>query len=400
MQINKDKKIYQIWKNNINNKKKLLIDKQFLSRIRGQKFSSSNYSIKKGTLLNKIENEKISINLKENRKEKQSKLIKYKINQQIKRFQHNYFFILLFLVFLKTIFSLPEELPDQLPKFFDLREKYNQCQSLLKIRNQGNCGCCWASATTSVINDKICINSNGKSQEYISETDLITCCENCFNQSDIEKGCGGGNEREAFKYWINNGLPSEGTYNHKKPCKPFIFDKEKANTTNLECQSNCIDDSTPKIIKGSDIKFINNSENAEIEIMKEIYINGSVTASFFTYKDFGNYWNKNCSNNLKGIYNHTEEGEKTGAHTIKIIGWGNEIINGEEVPYWICVNSWGKKHCNGVFKFIRGINNCGIESCITTTYIDSQVLISTKKSIIAFENNFFSFKKLKNKDFR
>ena len=77
--------------------------------------------------------------------------------------------------------------------------------------------------------------------------------------------------------------------------------------------------------------------------MKEIYIIGSVTASFFTYKDFGNYWNKNCSNDLKGIYNHSEEGEKTGSHTIKIIGWGNEIINGKEVPYWLCVNSWGKK---------------------------------------------------------
>ena len=107
------------------------------------------------------------------KKEKNSKLIKYQRKEQIKKAQNYYFFILLFLflIFIKTIFSLPEELP----KFFDLREKYNQCQSLFTIRNQGNCGCCWASATTSVISDKICINSNGNNQEYISETELNYC---------------------------------------------------------------------------------------------------------------------------------------------------------------------------------------------------------------------------------
>lgn len=96
------------------------------------------------------------------------------------------------------------------------------------------------------------------------------------------------------------------------------------------------------------------------------------------------------------------ESPKSGSHAIKIIGWGNEIINGEKKPYWLCVNSWGKNWgINGTFKLRRGTNECKIESFVISGYINSERLkaFNSEQSVIAFENHFFSFKNLDG-DFR
>ena len=48
-------------------------------------------------------------------------------------------------------------------------------------------------------------------------------------------------------------------------------------------------------------------------------------------------------------------------HVVRIIGWG--VQNGTD--FWLIANSWGKgwgdEKDRGVFKMIRGINNCNIE---------------------------------------
>ena len=69
--------------------------------------------------------------------------------------------------------------------------------------------------------------------------------------------------------------------------------------------------------------------------------------------------------------------------------------------YWLCVNSWGKDLNNddGTFKFIRGIDDCGIESSVVTGYKTSKILNTNNKPVIALENQFFSFKNLNN-DFK
>lgn len=39
-----------------------------------------------------------------------------------------------------------------------------------------------------------------------------------------------------------------------------------------------------------------------------------------------------------GIYEHVW-GEEVGGHSVKIIGWGTDSIDGR--LYWVCANSWG-----------------------------------------------------------
>jgi len=61
---------------------------------------------------------------------------------------------------------------------------------------------------------------------------------------------------------------------------------------------------------------------------------------------------------LSGVYQYTG-GDYMGGHAIRILGWGEE--NG--TPYWLAANSWNNDWGNnGFFKFIRGRNECGMES--------------------------------------
>ena len=62
--------------------------------------------------------------------------------------------------------------------------------------------------------------------------------------------------------------------------------------------------------------------------------------------------------------------------------------------YWLCVNSWSKRddYDDGTFKFIRGIDDCGIESSLVTGYMTSKIFNTNNKPLIALEDQFFSFK--------
>lgn len=87
----------------------------------------------------------------------------------------------------------------------------------------------------------------------------------------------------------------------------------------------------------------------EEKIRQDILEHGSLTAIMTIYEDFFLY--------KSGIYSH-QTGEKLGGHTMKVIGWGNDM----GFPYWIVANSfneeWGD---HGFFKISRGYNECNIE---------------------------------------
>src|SRR4051794_8167886 len=88
-----------------------------------------------------------------------------------------------------------------------------------------------------------------------------------------------------------------------------------------------------------------------MSLKRELYNYGPITCAIDIYTDFLYYYKggKDISvlcqakkNNsyivVSGVYKYVS-GDHVGAHAIKIIGWGEE--NG--VPYWLGVNSWGKK---------------------------------------------------------
>ena len=80
---------------------------------------------------------------------------------------------------------------------------------------------------------------------------------------------------------------------------------------------------------------------------------GPVSASFWTFSDWGDYQNWPSP-----VYHRSKTAVFSGGHAVLIIGWGTE--NGED--YWLIANSWGTSFREGgYFKMRRGINECNIE---------------------------------------
>jgi cathepsin B len=245
---------------------------------------------------------------------------------------------------------------EDLPENFDSRQQWPQCDSLKEVRDQSDCGSCWAFGSAEAMSDRICIASKGKLQTRISTEDILSCCTFCGD------GCDGGEPTAAYKYWQQNGIPTGGLYQDNTTCQPYAFPpcdhhvKGKYGPCPSDeyptpkCQKSCVPGYTKSYT--DDLNYASASNvisKDEKQIMTELYQNGSVTASFDVYEDFPTY--------KSGVYHHVQ-GDILGGHSIKLIGWGVE--NGQK--YWLAVNSWNEGWGeNGTFKILRGQNECGIE---------------------------------------
>ncbi|KRX15150.1 Cathepsin B-like cysteine proteinase 3 [Trichinella nelsoni] len=229
-----------------------------------------------------------------------------------------------------------EALIKKLPKHFDSREKWPECEWIRFIRDQSNCGSCWAVSAASVMTDRHCIASKGQETPYISDEQILSC----------------GMIPSPFHYWKKMGIATGGPYGDKSCCQPYSIapcSKCTYTASTPSCKYDCQDD--------YDIPITSEHYHVpsnQYEIMNEIYTHGPVVAGFIVYEDFTYY--------ISGIYHQTSY-MAMGGHAIRIIGWGEE--NG--IPYWLIANSWnttfGEK---GFFRIRRGTNECRIESEVYT----------------------------------
>jgi len=248
---------------------------------------------------------------------------------------------------------------DDIPDEFDARTQWPQCQSISTIRDQSDCGSCWAFAGTEVMSDRICIATNGEKQIYVSDDDLLSCCGKTCGD-----GCDGGWPIEAFNYWKNTGIVSGGRYGSKDGCRPYELSPCGGDSPYGECPDNGYD--TPKCKKQCQ-KGYDKSYNADkthgktsyavpgavATVQREIMARGPVEVAFTVYEDFYSY--------KSGIYSHTW-GDALGGHAVRILGWGVE----NAIPYWLVANSWSETwgENGGYFRIVRGTNECGIEGAI------------------------------------
>ena len=71
------------------------------------------------------------------------------------------------------------------PDSFDSAENWPNCKKIINdIRDQSNCGCCWAFAGVEAASDRMCIATNGKMMLPLSAQDV------CFGANF--DGCDGG----------------------------------------------------------------------------------------------------------------------------------------------------------------------------------------------------------------
>ena len=206
--------------------------------------------------------------------------------------------------------------------------------------------------------DRICIQSKGKTKVWISVDDIMSCCLYCGN------GCNGGWEYQALGYASLQGVPTGGDYGDKSTCKPYPFPKCdhhvdgkygpcKGDYPTPQCDKSCVPESKKEYKNDKHFgKLPYKISNDEKQIRQEILKNGPVTAAFSVFEDFPVY--------KSGVYHHVT-GKFLGGHAVRIIGWGVE----NTIPYWLVMNSWNEGWgIDGSFKIKRGSNECGFEANI------------------------------------
>lgn len=221
---------------------------------------------------------------------------------------------------------------ETIPDTFDARQKWGN--KILPIRNQAQCGSCWAFSAVEVLGDRFSIQSNGETP-VLSAQDLVAC-------DSSDNGCGGGTLPSAWNFLKETGVVSDS-------CEPYTSGSGKAGS----CARSCSGSGEYKKYKAKTSYAITSVENMQ----KEIMTNGPIQVAFMVYKSFMTY--------KSGVYTKKwYEFVPEGGHAVKIVGWGSEKSGmfGTQTPYWLVANSWDTTWgLDGYFKIKRGVNACGIE---------------------------------------
>jgi len=231
------------------------------------------------------------------------------------------------------------------PDSFDVRQQWPGCAAVVSdIRDQGQCGSCWAVAAAEVFTDRLCISTKGKDQMPRSSWDVATCS----GGAPSGRGCQGGYPNEAWDWLVSTGVVTGGPVTNCTGCKPY-----PTSFSNEQCQKTCqAGYSTPyeqdKLKASTSFMLPQDVSQIQTAIMTD----GPVEAAFDVYADFFNY--------QSGVYQHRTGGLE-GGHAVRVIGWGTE--NG--TPYWLVANSWGTDWgMSGYFKILRGSDECGFEEAM------------------------------------
>ena len=196
------------------------------------------------------------------------------------------------------------------------------------IKNQGQCGSCWAFSAIGALEGAWEI-ATGKLDSF-SEQQLVDCSRAQGNQ-----GCSGGLMDNAFKYEEGNAVCTEASYGYTA----------RGGT----CQAATC---TAGIPKGGVVGFKDvtpRSEQALMEAVAQQPVSVAIEADKSIFQLYsGGVLNGACGTNLD--------------HGVVVVGYGEE--SGK--PYWLVRNSWGAGWgLNGYVKIARGtggVGMCGILS--------------------------------------
>eukprot|EP00611_Tribonema_gayanum_P018049 TRINITY_DN31101_c0_g1_i1.p1 TRINITY_DN31101_c0_g1~~TRINITY_DN31101_c0_g1_i1.p1 ORF type:complete len:530 (-),score=188.22 TRINITY_DN31101_c0_g1_i1:334-1923(-) len=265
-----------------------------------------------------------------------------------------------------------------IPDRFDAREAWPECAAVVgRVRDQSDCGACWAFASTEAFDDRRCIaslkdpdNKDGPDLTVLSAEDTLSCCKGLM--CGFSMGCNGGQPAAAWLWFKHRGVVSgldfkdigKGT-----SCKPYEFQPcahhvdpgasgypecpSGAEYPTPKCENACTD-ANYNTVFDDDKRYAKDaySLHGVANIQKDMMEHGPVTAAFSVYSDFLTYQG--------GVYQRTKGSSFMGGHAVKIIGWGTDKETG--VDYWTVLNSWNESWGEqGTFRILRGSNHCGIE---------------------------------------
>jgi len=206
---------------------------------------------------------------------------------------------------------------------------WRQKGAVTPVKNQGQCGSCWAFSTTGNIEGQWFIK-NGELLS-LSEQELVDCDHNG------DEGCNGGLPSQAYDAIKQiGGLESEKNYPYSAADGTCSFDKSKVIAT---------------VSGGVAISTNEDDMAAWCAEHGPISIGLNANAMQWYMGGVSHPWSFLCS-------------AKSIDHGVLIVGYGSTSSN---EPYWIVKNSWGASWGEqGYYRVYRGAGTCGLNSMPTS----------------------------------
>jgi C1A family cysteine protease len=200
------------------------------------------------------------------------------------------------------------------------------------VKNQGECGSCYAFATTAVLESLYAIKTQSQNVIELSPQQIVDC------STDGNYGCNGGLFEPSVEYISGQGgkIATEDSY-------PYVGTEETCKTADVN-----------EIDLGN-IEYGVISKGNETELAEALVNYGPicfglhVDTDAFMFYESGVLKIDNCPNHLQDLQ-----------HALALVGYGYD--NDLQTPYWIIKNSWGTSWGeNGYLRLAKDAGNmCGI----------------------------------------